>query len=290
MFEIPDAKRVRRNELNGSDMESDHSDNEELDNIVREKLRAKLASALEFNLDFAAPRLPAAQPVVDSLPATDTPVADGEAEAEADIDEPEEFEFRLFASSAAGPAKVVLEPDRPPAKVGAGAVLMPVRPLAYYLAARATGVRRAQFDAAAVSGDEVMAYARQRWWGYEMPWKIVARISAACDLTAPTKGSEANRARAAEAGAVGRTCKRNKLCKKMRVKKHIRDREEKRRKEEQEKVSLSKEEQLREKKKRANLAKKTRRKAKEKAKKVTGGADTDVGAGGEGNQAISANE
>lgn len=271
MFDLPDAKRyehyvsdihrhtdfyrVRRDQLNGSDSESHHSEDEAVSNVLREKLRAKLASALDFSLESISPS------AKDSEPAADAPMKDVDANPEDEEDEPEEFEFRLFASTTAEATKVVLESDKP-VNLGEGTVLMPDRPLTYFLAPRSTGKLREKFDFAAVSGDDVMAYAEQRWWGREMPWKIIARIPANSSLTAAQTKIIAQKL------PEGTKRKRNRPCKKDRMKKHIKQRTLKAKKEEEEKMMVSKEEHLKEKKKRLNHAKKLRRRAKEKEKKA----------------------
>ncbi|KAL1895532.1 hypothetical protein Cpir12675_003221 [Ceratocystis pirilliformis] len=267
MFELPDAKRVRRHELNGSDSESHHSSDEEIDSIVREKLRTKLSSALEFSFDF----VPAGKASKDACSSIDINMTDALGNEEG-TDEPEEFEFRLFASDAAQATKVVLESDKP-VELGEGAVLMPSRPLTYYLAPRATGKLRDEFDFAAVSGDEVMAYAQQRWWGCEMPWKVVAGIPEKCSLTLPWTTIATSPLAGSNGGAMRR---RAKPCKKMRIKKHINERSERAEREEKERRNMSKEELLRDKKKRANLAKKQRRRAKAKENKLNSRTGTDA--------------
>ncbi|KAK1989350.1 hypothetical protein LZ30DRAFT_744397 [Colletotrichum cereale] len=256
MFELPDAKRVRREDLDVSSEDEASAHDEQQDAELLAKLHARMAGMLDLSGIDQAPAKTAAD--------EDAPMTD---------DGPEEFEFRLFTTT--DPAtKIALVDEDERALLGDGAMLR-ARPLSYYIAGEPTAEARAELAEAAVSGDEVLARARQRWWGMEMPWRVtrVLGASGAAAAANPGKGEEGGDAEAA---------RRRRPGKKKRVALRARERERKKKAEDQERAKMGKEEALKEKKKRLNRLKKLRKRAKAKDGKK--GDDGDAGGGGEGDE------
>ncbi|KAL2023898.1 hypothetical protein VTK56DRAFT_675 [Thermocarpiscus australiensis] len=265
MFELPDAKRVRREDLYDSASDRDSSPEREQDDDaeLRAKLNARLSSLLSLDLDIipdptaAGPSPPEAEPEGNNPP-------DGPGEAE--------FEFRLFSTSDA-PQKVILPPHEDEAVVaGGGGVAISQRPLSYYLRGELTPRERERFQFAAVSGRDVLAGARQRAWGLEVPWRVTK-----VTVVMGRKGVEGGfgdgvpvKQKRSEVGgeAVGEKKKKKRPGKKRRI--VLRKREKARREAAAalEMQKISKEEHLREKKKRLNREKKLKRRRKEKEKKL----------------------
>ncbi|POS79512.1 hypothetical protein DHEL01_v202095 [Diaporthe helianthi] len=275
MFEIPNAKRVRRDELYGSSSDGGDQDEQGLEDAEeRARLNERLSSLL--GLDFSTP---APAPAPEQGPdAAEDGAREGAADQEGNHDE--EFEFRLFSGPAgtSAPAKVVLDAsDDEDAPKGDGAFVHPDRPHSYYLAEEATPDQRQGFCYAAVTAEDIAAGARKRAWGLERPWRVV-KIS----LTSKKSGSGTAES---EAGATATSevdtedgPKRKRPGKKRRIAARIKARAEKgkkeavkARREAAEKQRISKEEHLLEKKKRLNREKKLKRRAKEKQKKLAAG-------------------
>ncbi|WDK12029.1 hypothetical protein CGRA01v4_03308 [Colletotrichum graminicola] len=263
MFELPDAKRVRREDLDDSSEDEASGHDEQQDAELLAKLHARMAGMLDLSGIDQAPAMAAAEEdaVMAEDPGRDTQHDDG----------PEEFEFRLFTTT--DPAtKIALVDEDERALLGDGAMLRG-RPLSYYIAGEPTPEARAEMAFAAVSGDEVLARARQRWWGMEMPWRVTRVPGASGTAAAAAAGEEETAA-----------ARRRRPGKKKRVALRLRERERKKKAEEQEKAKMSKEEALKEKKKRLNRLKKLRKRAKAKeGKKGDGeGEDDESGSGSDG--------
>ncbi|EGY17777.1 hypothetical protein VD0002_g7816 [Verticillium dahliae] len=268
MFELPEAKRVRREDL--LDSASDGSDVDEDDQhhaALRARLEAQLASAFTFApIDTpSSARAPA--------PAADQD-SDGEAhrgqekqQRQQEEEEEEEFEFRLF-SSAKPAAKVILPDDDEGAPRGEGAMLRR-RPLRYYLAEPLTDAQRAEVEFAAVSAEDVFERAARRCWGMEMPWRVTHIDGAA--------GAGTKKKAASSATGLREDGKRKRPGQKKRLAMRTREREAKKKAEEAEKLKTSKEEQLREKKKRLNRQRKLKRRAKAKEERAAAGLPSDHG-------------
>ncbi|KAM0335816.1 hypothetical protein ACHAQA_000866 [Verticillium albo-atrum] len=251
MFDLPEAKRVRREDLAhaGSDAASTDNEDDQLHAALRAKLQAQLASTLTF-----AP-LDAPKAATQETPATDAQEGDQQHDEE-------EFEFRLF-SSAKPAAKVVL-PDDDEGAPREGAMLRR-RPLRYYITEELTAQQRAEIEFAAVSADDVLAGAARRWWGMEMPWRVTH---------VEVKGKPAAKKGTAAAG-LREDGKRKRPGQKKRLALRTREREGKRKAEEAERLKASKEEQLKEKKKRLNRQRKLKRRAKAKEERAAAGLPSD---------------
>ncbi|KAK2008726.1 hypothetical protein LZ32DRAFT_609109 [Colletotrichum eremochloae] len=268
MFELPDAKRVRREELDDSSEDEASGHDEQQDAELLAKLHARMAGMLDLSgIDQAPTETAAAAAADDDTAMTDGPGRDTQGDGDDDDNAPEEFEFRLFTTTDPT-TKIALVDEDERALQGDGAMLRG-RPLSYYIAGEPTPEARAELAFAAVSGDEVLARARQRWWGMEMPWRVtrIPSASGAAAESGKCVGEEEEEETAAAAA------RRRRPGKKKRVALRVRERERKKKAEEQERAKLGKEEALKEKKKRLNRLKKLRKRAKAKeGKKGDGGA------------------
>ncbi|OHE96426.1 hypothetical protein CORC01_08349 [Colletotrichum orchidophilum] len=278
MFELPDAKRVRREELEESSEDEAAGHDEQQDADLLAKLHARMAGMLDLG-------------DVEQVPTgTTAPVpTDGDTGGDCDggDDGPEEFEFRLFTTSNPT-TKIALVDEDERALAGDGAMIRK-RPLSYYIAGEPTPEARAELAFAAVSGEEVLERARQRWWGMEQPWRVTAVPSTAPPAPpAPPAEKGSSTSKAADAAgtkeeADAAAARRRRPGKKKRIALRVKERERKKKSEEAEKFKAGKEEALKEKKKRLNRLKKLRKRAKAKeGKKGDGGDDGDGDESGSG--------
>ncbi|KAK4127808.1 hypothetical protein N657DRAFT_641857 [Parathielavia appendiculata] len=264
MFELPDAKRVRREDLYSSPHSSRSSSPEHDYSPKVAELRAKLKTRLSDLLSLSV-----------NVASTTADTASRSAKYDEDAQEEgpheAEFTFRLFSTSTADAVpKVVLAPDdEDEARRPYSGPAISQRPVSHYLRGELTPRERAQFEYSAVTGQEVLAWAGQRAWGLEVPWRVTRVV-----LTVDGKEKTGN-------GMHGRLQQRQKLGaqleegkKKKRPGKKtrivLRKREKARREAEAaaQKLKMSKEEHLKEKKKRLNHLKKLKRRQKEKEKKL----------------------
>ncbi|KAK4162772.1 hypothetical protein QBC43DRAFT_173599, partial [Cladorrhinum sp. PSN259] len=273
MFELPDAKRVRREDLydSVSDREDaagpEHEEAAVEDAELRAKLNARLSSLLSANL---------------KIPPTggdgDVSMADAGAEArqattnggddERQEAEEAEFDFRLFSTSAPS-QKVVLAAKEEEAATG-GDVPFARRPISHYIRGELSAEEKEQFQLSAVSAQDVFAAASQRAWGFEVPWRVTKITVFAKKPGQPVVGTAVS--------AEDKKKKKTRPGKKTRIVLRIREKAKKeemeKKKAEQKKKqnqAISKEEHLKEKKKRLNREKKLKRRQKEKEKKAASG-------------------
>ncbi|KAK8226965.1 hypothetical protein HDK77DRAFT_121080 [Phyllosticta capitalensis] len=163
MFELPEAKRVRRDELH-SPASSPRSSP---DPALADLLRAQLASRIDIELvDAPQPRA----------------IVEPSRDADDAASEDEELEFRLFAAparnaatdgaaaAAAAPQKIRIK--SPELENGDGGFVNPERPNSYYFYGQPNEELRRQLETAAVTGDQVMSWALQKWPGCALPWKV----------------------------------------------------------------------------------------------------------------------
>ncbi|KAJ4423495.1 hypothetical protein N0V82_001820 [Gnomoniopsis sp. IMI 355080] len=263
---VPDAKRVRRDELYGSSSEAEgHSQADAAEDAeVRAKLNARLSSLLGLDLASAGP--------TPEQPAEPPQEAGADQEEKADE---EEFEFRLFSTSskAAAPVKVVLAAsDDEDADLGDGAFTVPERPSSYYFAGEPTPEQLHMFRQSALAGDDVVLGARKRAWGLERPWRIIRLGGQSKSAGRPSvRGSNVKVvATAAPIANEGDQQKRKRPGKKRRIATRTKAKTEKEKREAAEKQKMTKEEHLKEKKKRLNREKKLKRRAKEREQKLAG--------------------
>ncbi|KAL7925359.1 hypothetical protein ACQKWADRAFT_283794 [Trichoderma austrokoningii] len=279
MFEVPDAKRVRREDLHASD-ESSWSESE-ADAELEARLNAQIAKSL--GLDESAFRAPKPQttdtlPIItkskvearkkdeelssdeDSEPRTQ---AEGSPAKEGGEDDDEVYAFRLF--SAAGPApQVVLENTN---RVVEGKIIRG-RPLSYYLATDLSPEKRQQYEMAAVSGEDVIERSKGRAWGLELPWRVQT-------IKVTRKAGRRDRESMAHVED-DQPAKRKRPGKKRRTAMRIKARAEAQAAEAAKQKMAEKEEHVKDKKKRLNRLKKLRRRAKKKTEKGRGGEDEDT--------------
>ncbi|KAK1672517.1 hypothetical protein BDP55DRAFT_695987 [Colletotrichum godetiae] len=269
MFELPDAKRVRREDLEGSSDDEGAGHNKQQDADLLAKLHARMAGMLDLgDADQQAPTETTEQPTT----------TDGET---AKDDEPEEFEFRLFTTS--NPAtKIALVDEDERAMAGDGAMIRK-RPLSYYIAGQPTSEVKAELAFSAVSGEEVLERAQRRWWGMEQPWRVTTipgTTVSSSEKTAAESRAGAN-AGGTKEEADAAAARRRRPGKKKRLAIRVKRREREKKIEEEEKFKAGKEEALKEKKKRLNRLKKLRKRAKAKEGKNGGGeGDGDGGESG----------
>ncbi|UKZ83513.1 hypothetical protein TrVFT333_011322 [Trichoderma virens FT-333] len=286
MFELPDAKRVRREDLRASD-ESSWSESE-ADAELEARLNAQIARSLGIDESaFRAPKPQDPLPVPTKHQANGSKEDDGlssdsESEPKTPADdstfnqggeaEDEAYAFRLFSTAGPAPTVVLENYDR----VVEGKLLRG-RPLSYYLVTDVSPEKKQQYEMVAVSGEDVLARSKVREWGLELPWRVTniqvtrkARPGEGANLTRVDDEQQAKR-------------------KKPGKKRRIAMRTEARAKEQAEAAAkqkmADKEEQVKEKKKRMNKLKKARRKAKRKAGKGENG-----GGGGESGEGSSDEE
>ncbi|RFU78823.1 hypothetical protein TARUN_3390 [Trichoderma arundinaceum] len=286
MFEVPDAKRVRREDLRSSD-ESSWSESEP-DAELEARLNAQIAKSL--GLDESAYRAPKPQNI---LPTPAKPQAnvkrdDEELSSDADSEpdtpaenspvneggeaEDESYAFRLF--STAGPApKVVLENND---RVEEGKLIRG-RPLSYYLVTDISPEQKQRYEMAAVSGEDVIARSQVRAWGLELPWRVTT-------IKATRKAGPGEGARAIHVEDEQQV-KRKRPGKKRRVAMRTKARAKAKEEEATKQKMADKEEHIKEKKRRLNRLKKLRKRAKKKAEKGEDGE-----AGGESDEGSSDDE
>ncbi|KAF5657268.1 hypothetical protein FHETE_10531 [Fusarium heterosporum] len=255
MFEVPEAKRVRREDLNGSD------DGAEDDGIQDAELRAKLNAQMARSLGMDIYTEPAHDVATkESRPERnrESKVSDDDGDDDDDMvdvageDREEEFAFRLF-SKAPLTQKIVLEEDTGPTGIGA---FVHGRPLSYYVVTNLPARQKQEYAVAAISGDQIRARSHDRAWGLELPWKVTS--------TSVTRQANADGGTGEEA-----TERRRRPGKKQRIslRKRAKAREEKEAADA--KKMADKEEHIKDKKKRMNRLKKLRKKAKAKEQKQT---------------------
>ncbi|KAF3064806.1 hypothetical protein GL218_02540 [Daldinia childiae] len=257
MFDVPDAKRIRREELynSSSDEEAPHDD--QWDSTLREKLNAQFSGLLDLSLaadgDTRAQQVPESQ--IEN--ANETP------RDEDNVEEPQEeaFTFRLFRDEEPS-RKVVLKPQNAGAeKSGDGAFMIAKRPVSYYLVGELSPEATNRFKMTAVSADHLFQDAKRRRWGLEKPWKVTTiTITTNNKISAPNSSVGKNAISDMEK-------KKKRPGKKRRIILRKREKAKKEQEEATKQQTVEKEEHLKDKKKRLNRQKKLKRRAKEREKK-----------------------
>ncbi|KND93950.1 hypothetical protein TOPH_01793 [Tolypocladium ophioglossoides CBS 100239] len=265
MFQLPEAKRVRREDLKGSDG-SDWSDNgEDIDADLQARLNARIARSLGLDAGGVEPlNWPAeeSRPMTERLDAEPADNRDGAGETHSGDNEDEDlgkFEFRLFSSAAAAP-KVVLENDKEAQGEGG---LVAQRPTSYFLVTDIPAELKRQYEFAAVSGEDVLDRSCWRSWGLELPWKVTAKITTTRKAQPVYEGTETGRIEEAPDAT-----KRKRPGKKRRIALRTKERAKRAQEETVAKKQMDKEEHMKDKKKRLNRLKKLRKRAKDKEKKM----------------------
>ncbi|KAL6849560.1 hypothetical protein ACO1O0_009101 [Amphichorda felina] len=263
MFEVSQAKRVRREDLN--ELYDSGSSDSEADAQLRAQLQAQIARSLALDFTDATDQHHLSR---NATASGQQPVIKDEWEEAGEEAGPEEYDFCLFGGADAASTKVVLEDHDGPQ--GEGGLVMG-RPLSYYLPTLSQE-QRLKLKVAAVSGDEVLAQSQWRRWGMELPWKVT-------HITTKKKAGSSDQVGSEEDPDM--PAKRKRPGKKRRIALRMKERAKKEKAGEAAKQQEEKEEHLKEKKKRLNRAKKLRRREKEREKKLGAGGEDAVNAGGE---------
>lgn len=272
MFELPEAKRVRRQDLHDSSSDDDSAD-DNVDSAIRARLNERLSGM--FSLDLGTDSLgkkpangdPAAAKA-DDQGQPDDAAAGGPPPAAVE----EAFEFRLFSTGET--TKVVLAPEDDGLKGGEEGGIASARPVSFYVRGELSPEEREWFRNATVSYEDLVKAAGQRAWGLEVPWKVT-RVT-----VKPGKGTDtAVEVRVSKGSAEhveADSGKRKRPGKKRRIALRTKDKARKAKQEELGKKKVEKEEHLKEKKKRLNREKKLKRRQKEREKKQATKSETGV--------------
>ncbi|KFZ00620.1 hypothetical protein V501_10604 [Pseudogymnoascus sp. VKM F-4519 (FW-2642)] len=223
MFDLPGAKRVRRDDLYNSD-----DGNEDAASPIDDS-RARLLQDQLAQL-YGPITIPSQDPVAPggTEPSPDAPPAEAEDE---------EFEFRLFAPSTTAVASNDNQSSKPDETttqriilsnsddedLGDGAFTVPQRRLSWYIAAPATGTKKAEFEEAAVSAEMVQREREHRAWALEKPWRVTVIRTGSASTSQPAAALAAKSVSVRTAEGDGKT-KRTKPNKKRRIEVRIRER------------------------------------------------------------------
>ncbi|TKA63381.1 hypothetical protein B0A49_10078 [Cryomyces minteri] len=252
MFDLPNAKRVRRSDLQSPRSSPRSSPDSALLDLFRTRVQQE-------HEETSAPILP-------TLGNGNNGFIDDHAE---------ELEFRLFASTskAAQAPTQKIRLRSPSLDAGGPGFIQPHRTRTYYFTGSVSPERLTEYSRAAVSGQDVLARAQSPWPGCAYSWKV--RTLTGSGTTVPLSSpagllngpSKASRKRAGKK----RRIKLRKAAVVEREKQALRGRS-----------IAEKEAAEREKRTRRNREKKVKKKVKEKAKKAaTGMGGVEGGAGGE---------
>ncbi|OBT52828.1 hypothetical protein VE04_08046 [Pseudogymnoascus sp. 24MN13] len=221
MFDLPGAKRVRRDDLYNSDDGGNEDAASPIDDSRARLLQDQLAQL------YGPITIPSQDPAAPggTEPSPDAPPVEAEDE---------EFEFRLFAPSTTAVASNDNQSSKPDETttqriilsnsddedLGDGAFTVPQRRLSWYIAPPATGTKKAEFEEAAVSAEMVQREREHRAWALEKPWRVTVIRTGSASTSQP----------AAALAVGGRTAdrdgktKRTKPNKKRRIEVRIRER------------------------------------------------------------------
>ncbi|KAH8427920.1 DUF2011 domain-containing protein [Aspergillus melleus] len=197
MFDLPNAKRVRREDILSRASSTSRSPSPQPESANPEA-QQRLAELL--NLDTF---------IADQQETTEEATHPGEenkGEGQAGEEEEQEFEFRLFSAPAApktqsqaqatngsagdndektpGAQKLRIRLRSPTPEAGEGRFVNPFRGWGYYFSTPTLSgvkvdedpqleVRKKQFADVAVSGDDMLAWARVSWPGCYLPWRVI---------------------------------------------------------------------------------------------------------------------
>ncbi|KAI1498231.1 hypothetical protein F5X99DRAFT_338581 [Biscogniauxia marginata] len=260
MFEIPDAKRVRRKDLYGSASDEEDIHDDQLASVLQEKLHQQLSGLL--NLSFVADE-PSQKDQASYAPPSGAGDEGPEVEGTGQTGE-ETFAFRLFRDEEPSHT-VVLPRDDELIRPGDGGFVVPKRPISYYFANSPPPETARRFRQAAVSADYLLEDAKRKRWGLEKPWKVTS-----ITITARKGGHDQNSESQMREDTAG---KRKRPGKKRRIILRIREKAKQEREEEAKRKLVEKGQHLMDKKKRLNREKKLKRRAKAREAKQAGGGD-----------------
>ncbi|USP80588.1 uncharacterized protein yc1106_07862 [Curvularia clavata] len=247
MFELPDAKRVRRDELQSPTLSPRSSPDPELEEL----LRSKIHSQFTFT------------------------TTDDAAQDAAHSDE-EETELRLFAAPSNAPPQMHKIRLSSPTVENAEPGFAVKKPRSYYFVDEPTSDEEAAFQAAAIDGKSVLELSQLPWPGCALPWKV-RTISPAGMRREVLVGHGRMLATVEE-----KMHKRTRKSKKTRIAIRKKLQAAKDKESEQARLAQEKQEAEREKKTRRNREKKLKKKAKEQAKKAAEGGNEEAAQDAEG--------
>ncbi|KAM3510642.1 hypothetical protein MY11210_005727 [Beauveria gryllotalpidicola] len=258
MFELPEAKRVRRKDLGDSD--ADGYDTIGHDEAMQARVNAQIAAALGLD-DDDEPCAPSERLRNNADSPEQTMNA---AQVEDDkCDAEQGYEFNLFSTAGPGgatrPAKVILEDENE--LLGDGAFVQR-RPYSYYVAKASSAKEKEQYRYAAVTADTIVQWSTRPSWGMAMPWRVIST-------------SATRKARPGDKSDTEQAAKRKRPGKKQRILLRQRTEKEAQAAGEAAKKQTEKAENVKSKKKRLNRVKKLRKRAKDKEKKVAARAEAD---------------
>ncbi|KUJ11435.1 uncharacterized protein LY89DRAFT_786371 [Mollisia scopiformis] len=282
MFDIPDAKRIRRADLTMHSRSASPSPSPSPE--LQKALNAHLASL--YGPISSSPPSPTQHPQPQH-PSSQKQTPSFEPSVEF------EFEFCLFSTTTttttttgATPQKIILETDNDEAETNnqaasgssRGGFLRP-RPREYYISSGPSDEVRAHYASAALEGEDVLRLAGGRNWGLEVPWRVSVLRSRQSKGMGVGDGArieggeeEVEKGKKTKAGK-----KRRILLREKRRKKEVAEEGRRRREEEREVAE-------REKRTRRNREKKVKRKMKERAMKGVGGGGGEGEGGSEGDR------
>ncbi|KAI1391037.1 uncharacterized protein F4822DRAFT_395280 [Hypoxylon trugodes] len=264
MFEVPDAKRVRREELYDSASDEEVVQDEQLDSTLRGKLNAQLSDLLDISFG-ADEHVGKKQPSESLIEDADRGPDDVDDTAKS---EEEAFTFRLFRGEEPS-HKVILKPQGSDAeKDGEGGFLVPRRPNSYYIADEPPPETAREFRMAAVSADYILQDAKKRRWGLEKPWKVTI-----INITTNKKSGALSGSVTSDATIGAGKSKKKRPGKKRRIILRVREKTRKEKEEASKHQIIEKEQHLKEKKQRMNRQKKLRKRAKQREEKKKSGND-----------------
>ncbi|CZT05620.1 hypothetical protein WAI453_004895 [Rhynchosporium graminicola] len=323
MFDLPDAKRIRRSDLLRSRSSSQSSDTSQTEANAT-LLQAKLA-AIYGPIEYDEPsptqisiEKGSSSQVEGSIESEgrggkrrrietaqeegriSSPFSESQEDSEDEEDvterrrvrsptpEEHEYEFSLFrthsshpssASQIQQPQTIILSSSPGP---GEGRILRS-RPISHYIVDTADGAKRAQWEYAAVSGEDVLRGQERRAWGLEVRWRV--RVLKNGELVVPSRdyfsesfaslkpmsGFRGDQDQSSEKKKVKPNKKRRIILRVQARKRELAEESRKKAEEMERKTREEKEEAAKEKKIRLNREKKMKRKLKEKARKAEAG-------------------
>ncbi|KAI1262481.1 hypothetical protein F5Y18DRAFT_397331 [Xylariaceae sp. FL1019] len=266
MFQLPEAKCVRREDLfdsEASDQEENDHD-EQAESAARAKINAQLSGLFELSFTVPVAQEQNQNQEVSQEPEAadeDVPPDAGNGETQ-EVDEENTFTFRLFRDEDPSHTVVLTNDDVPS---GPGSFIHPKRPTSYYLAAPLSPKSALQHRSVAVTPEYLIQDALSPRWGLEKPWRVL-HIPASQSLT-PTPRPESELEKTPR--------KKTRPGKKHRILQRTKQKAQREREEKAKLQAADKELHLQEKKKRLNRERKLKRRQKEREKKrsATGVAD-----------------
>ncbi|KAF7955056.1 uncharacterized protein EAE97_000315 [Botrytis byssoidea] len=252
MFDLPDAKRVRRSDLYTRSSSSSPEPPSPIDPDISARFHNQLASLYgPISFQSCATGNASNPESINDAPHS-PPLGDNQ-------DQAEEFDFRLFSNVQEG--KIVLKEEA----IDKGIFVVQERDKSYYFTGPIEGQRKEKYAIAAISGENILEGRGKRYWGLEVPWRVrVVKIGVGGQKKLGSNGLLGAR-------NSSNVEKRRKLGKKKRILMRERRRAIEAQEQAMTREKESKEEADKERRARKNREKKVKRKAKEKALKAAAG-------------------